>query len=75
MLKPPVILTAPPEWGKTRNAKTLCTQLGCSRVVDDFNPSKPYTLRPGTLYLTNVPPDQVRFFVNPDVTVVSRGWA
>jgi hypothetical protein len=69
----PVILTAPPGWGKTRNAEALRTELGCASVVDNWNPHTGY-LTADTLHLTNAPPREVIEAGRVAATLVSRGW-
>lgn len=70
-----IILSAPPGWGKTRNAEALRIELGCTSVVDEFNPyfDDP---TPGALHLTSVWMDNPsRFKYEIAVQVVTRGWA
>lgn len=68
-----IILTAPPGWGKTRNAEALGTELGCTYVLDDWDP-RTGTLYENTLHLTNVPPEQIAQR-GRDITLVARGWS
>lgn len=68
-----IILTAPPGWGKTRNAQALCAEFGCNQVVDDWV----YGTRPtpGALHLTNLHPSEFRNNKPEVATLVSRGWS
>lgn len=70
-----VILSAPPAWGKTRNALQLQREFGCAQVVDDWEP-RGGRFTPGALHLTNVSPSELQacFNVPPSVRVVGRGW-
>ena len=67
-----IILTAPQGWGKTRNAQALRTELGCSRVWDQWHPPMP--IRPGTLHLTNVQAQHIDAAYMLQADLVSRGW-
>jgi hypothetical protein len=64
-----VILTAPPAWGKTRNAESLRGEYRCTEVVDDWRPGQPIVR--GALHLTNVPPSEIGL---QRAVVICRGW-
>lgn len=46
------ILSLPAGWGKTTMAPALAAFLGCTKIVDEWNPTQPIT--PFALHLTNM---------------------
>lgn len=79
-----IILSAPPGWGKTRNAEALRREFGCTRVVDGWNPRSDAVI-PGALHLTNVHltnvhpadmrlADTLALGLKGNVHLVVRGW-
>ena len=68
-----IILTAPPGWGKTRNAEALRQEFGCRLVVDGWKPT--HATVEGALHLTNVHPQQIPSGYLLTAELVSRGWS
>lgn len=54
-----VIFSAPQGTDKPLNATTLMQRYGCIAVVDEYSPEQHKNLVPGTLYLTNMEPNEL----------------